>query len=76
MKMFSNDSFSVKIHYSHYKFLPFIIYVTCEFDPNEVYFHYRRYNEKGGYNDLLLKINHIVECKHNHTTDQFTVYQK
>jgi hypothetical protein len=77
MKMFSNDPLAVKIPYGYYNFLQSIIYVTCEFDPNEFCLHYRRYNEKGGYNDLLLKINHIVEFKHNPSTNQFTiVYHK
>jgi hypothetical protein len=77
MKMFSNDPLAVKIPYGYYDFLPSIIYVTCELDPNQFCLHYKRYNEKDGYNDLLVKIDCIVECKHDHNTNQFTVvYQK
>jgi hypothetical protein len=65
MKMFSGDPLIVKIPHSHYNFLPAIIYVTCEFQPEEFCSHYRKYAEKDGYNDLLFKINSIVECKCN-----------
>jgi putative component of membrane protein insertase Oxa1/YidC/SpoIIIJ protein YidD len=75
--MFSNDPFTVNIPYGNYNFLPFIIYVTCEFDPVEFCSHYKTIVEKDGYNDLLLKIDRIVECKHDSSTNQFTiVYQK
>jgi hypothetical protein len=58
--MFSGDPLVVKIPYHN---LPSIIYVTCEFDTKEFCSHYRLYKEKGGYNDLLLKIDRIAECK-------------
>jgi hypothetical protein len=75
MKMFSGDPLIVKISYGYCNFLPVIIYVTCEFDPKEFYSHYRKYEEKDGYNDLLLKIDRIVECKLdlNPNTNHFTV---
>jgi hypothetical protein len=62
MKMFSGDFFIVKIPYGHYNFLPSKIYITCEFDPKEFCSHYRMHKEKDGYNDLLLKIDGVVEC--------------
>jgi hypothetical protein len=73
MKMFSGDPLVVKISYGHYNFLPTIIYVTWEFDPKEFCSHYRKYEEKGGYDDLLLKIDRIVECKLDPNTDHFIV---
>jgi hypothetical protein len=73
LKMFSGDPLIIKIPYGHYNFLPSIIYVTCEFDPKEFYSHYRIYKEKNGYNDLLLKIDRIVECKRDPSTNHFTV---
>jgi hypothetical protein len=73
MKMFSGYPLIVKIPYGHYNFLPSIIYVTCEFDTKEFCSHYRIYVEKDGYDDLLLKIDHIVECKRDPNTDHFTV---
>jgi hypothetical protein len=73
MKMFSGDPVVVKIPYGHYNFLPAIFYVTCQFDPKEFCSHYRKYEKKDGYNDLLLKIDRIVECKRNPSTNHFTV---
>jgi hypothetical protein len=72
MKMFSDDHLVVKIPCNNYNFLPSIIYVTCQFDPKEFCFHYRKYEEKDGYN-LLLNIDRIVECKHDPSTNHFTV---
>jgi hypothetical protein len=63
IKMFSGDALIVKIPYGNYNFLQTIIYVTCEFDSKEFCSHYRIYKEKDGYNDLILKIDRIVECK-------------
>jgi hypothetical protein len=60
MKMFSCDPLIVKISYYHYNFLQSIIYVTCKFSPKEFCSNYRKYAEKDGYNDLLLKIDSIV----------------
>jgi hypothetical protein len=73
MKMFSGDRLIVKISYGNYNFLPSIIYVICQFDPKEFFSHYRKYEEKGGYNDLLLKMDRIVECKLDPSTNHFTV---
>jgi hypothetical protein len=73
MKMFSDDHLVVKIPYCHYNFLPSIIYVTCQYDPKEFCSHNRMYKEKGGYNDLLLKIDRIVECTRDPITNHFTV---
>jgi hypothetical protein len=41
MKILSDDSLALKIQYCHYKFLPAIIYITCEFEHKEFYSHYR-----------------------------------
>jgi hypothetical protein len=73
IKTFSNDPFILKIPYGHYNFLPAIIYVTCEFYPKEFCLYYRKYAEKDGCSDLLLKIDRIVECKHDANTNHFTV---
>jgi hypothetical protein len=72
MKMFSDDHLVVKIPYGHYNFLPSKIYVTCQYDPKEFCSHYRLYKEKGGYNDLLLKIYCVVECTRDPITNHFT----
>jgi hypothetical protein len=72
MKIFSNDLI-VKILYSHYNFLPAIIYVTCEFDPKEFCLHYRKYGEKDGYDNLLLKLYRVVKSKLDSNTNHFTV---
>jgi hypothetical protein len=71
--MFSGDPLIVKIPYIQYNFLPIIIYVTCEFDPKEFCFQYRKYAEKDGYNDLLPKIDRIAECKRDLSTNNFTI---
>jgi putative component of membrane protein insertase Oxa1/YidC/SpoIIIJ protein YidD len=63
MRIFSNYPLIVKIPYDRHNFLPAIIYVTCEFEPKEFCSHYRKYVEKDGYSDLLLKIDRIAECK-------------
>jgi hypothetical protein len=72
MKIFSGNPLIVKIPYGHY-FLSSIIYVICEFHPKEFYSHYRKYEEKDEYNDLLLKIDCIAECKRHPNTNHFTV---
>jgi putative component of membrane protein insertase Oxa1/YidC/SpoIIIJ protein YidD len=72
MKTFSGDPLIVKIPYGQDNFLPSIIYVTCVFDPKEFCSHYRMYKEKGGYDDLLLKIDRIVECTRDPITNHFT----
>jgi hypothetical protein len=71
--MFSGDLLIIKIQYGNYNFLPSIIYVTWEFDPKEFCSHYRKYAEKSGYDDLLLKIDRIAECKRDTSTNHFTV---
>jgi hypothetical protein len=73
MKMFSGDSLVVKISNGNYNFLPSIIYVTSEFDPKKFCSHYRKHEEKDRRNDLLLKVDRIVECKHDPYTNHFTV---
>jgi hypothetical protein len=73
MKMLSDDRLVVKIPYGNYNFLPSIIYVTCEFDPKEFFSNYRKYAEKDGYNDLLLKIDRIAECKRDPNTNHFSI---
>jgi hypothetical protein len=73
MKMFSGNPLVVKIPYGHYNFLSSIIYVASEFELKEFCSHYRKYAEKGGYNDLLLKIDRIAECKHDSNTNYFAV---
>jgi hypothetical protein len=73
MKTFSNDPLVVKIPYGNYNFLPSKIYVTCQYDLKEFCSHYRKYAEKDGYNDLLLKIDRIVEWKLDAITNHFTV---
>jgi hypothetical protein len=73
MKMFSGDPLIIKIPYGPYNFLPSIIYVTCEFDLKEFCSYYRKYTEKDGCNDLLLKIDCIVEWKHHPNTNRFTI---
>jgi hypothetical protein len=70
--MFSGNPLVVKIPYGNYNFLPSIIYVTCQYDPKEFCSHYRFYKEKSGYNDLLLKIDRIVECTYDHISNPFT----
>jgi hypothetical protein len=72
IKMFSDNHLVVKILYGYYNFLLFVIYVTCSFDPKEFCSHYRVYKEKNGYNDLLLKIDSIVECTRDPITNHFT----
>jgi putative component of membrane protein insertase Oxa1/YidC/SpoIIIJ protein YidD len=72
MKMLSDDRLVVKIPYGHYNFLPSIIYVTCQYDPKEFCSHYRFYKEKNGYDDLLLKIDRIVECTYDPIFNHFT----
>jgi hypothetical protein len=77
MKMFSDDPLVVKIPYGNYNFLPSVIYVTCQYDLKEFCSHYRKYAEKDGYDDLLLKIDRIAECKSDPSTNDFTgVLQK
>jgi putative component of membrane protein insertase Oxa1/YidC/SpoIIIJ protein YidD len=73
MKMFSGDPLVGKIPYCPYNFLPPINYITCQFYPKDFCSHYRKYEEKGGYNDLLLKIDTIVKCKLDPSTNHFTV---
>jgi hypothetical protein len=73
MKMFSGDLFVVKIPYGHYNFLSSIIYFTCQFYPKEFCSHYRKYEEKDEYNDLLLKIDCTAEYKLDLNTNQFAV---
>jgi hypothetical protein len=73
MKMLSDDHLVVKIPYRHYNFFTYLIFVTCEFDPEVFCTHYRKYVEKGRYNDLLLKIDRICECKRDPSTNHFTV---
>jgi hypothetical protein len=70
--MFSDDLLIVKIQYGHCNFLPSIIYVTCQYDPKEFSSHYRKYVEKDGCDDLLLKIDRNVECKRDPITNHFT----
>jgi hypothetical protein len=72
MKMLSDDRLVVKIPYGHYNFLPSKIYITYTFDPKEFCSHHRLYKEKGGYDDLLLKIDRIVECTYDPITNHFT----
>jgi hypothetical protein len=71
--MFSGDPHIVMIEYCHYNIFPPIIYVSCEFDPKVFCSHYRKYEEKDGYNDLFLKIEGIVKCKRDPNTDRFTI---
>jgi hypothetical protein len=33
----------------------------------------KKFEEKDGYNDLLFEINRIVECKHDFSSNHFTV---
>jgi hypothetical protein len=73
MKMFSDNPLIANIPYNHYNFLPSIIYIICEFDPKEFCSHYRKYAEKGENNDLLLKIDCLVKCKLDPSTNHFTV---
>jgi hypothetical protein len=72
MKIFSSDPLIVKIPYVHYNFLPSVINITCEFDHKEFCSHYREYEKKDGYNDLLLKIDRIVECTRDPISNCFT----
>jgi hypothetical protein len=71
--MFSADHLIIKIQYGHYNFLPSKIYITCTFDPKEFCSNYRINKEKDGYNDLLLKLDGIAECKLDPTTNHFTI---
>jgi hypothetical protein len=73
MKMFSGNPLIIKIPYGNCNFLPSIIYVICKYDPKEFCFHYRKYLEKDGYKDLLLKLDRIAECKRDPSTNYFTV---
>jgi hypothetical protein len=59
VKMFSGD--------------PLVVKIPCEFDLKEFCSHYRKYEEKDMYSDLVLKIYCVVKCKHNPNTDNFTV---
>jgi hypothetical protein len=63
IKMFSDNPLIVKISYDRYNLLQTTIYVTCEFESKEFSSHYKKIEEKDGYNDQLLKIDRIVECK-------------
>jgi putative component of membrane protein insertase Oxa1/YidC/SpoIIIJ protein YidD len=76
MKMFSNNPLTVKIPYGNYYILPSIIYTTCEYNPLEFCSDYKIIEEKDKYNDLLLKVDRIVECEHDCNTNQFTVIYK
>jgi hypothetical protein len=73
MKMFSGNLLVVKIPYCHYYCSPAIIYVKCEFHPKEFCLYYRKYVEKDGYSDLLLKIYGLVKCKLDPNINYFTV---
>jgi hypothetical protein len=44
------------------------ITISCTVNSLSIRLHYKKYAEKNGYNDLLLKINRIFECKHNPNT--------